>query len=79
MALVKATLKAELVVMLTAMINETNQTTSVDKFADKLATAIDNYIKTATIVSTPAQITLAAMTNSGGPVVAASNLVSTIA
>lgn len=78
MALVKATLQAELVSMLNEMTSETDQATGIQNFAGKLATAIDNYIKTASIVSTPAQVTLAAMTNGGGTVVAANNLISTI-
>ena len=78
MALVKETLQADLVKMLQEAAQEIDQAQGIQNFAGNLATAIDTYIKTASIVSTPAQVTLAVMTNSGGPVVAASNLISTI-
>lgn len=47
MALVKTTLKADILAILTGMRTETE--ISDDEFADKLAMAIDKYIKTATV------------------------------
>ncbi len=51
---------------------------SVDEFATRLSDAIDGYVKTATVIATPASIAEAGMSNTGGPVVAAKNLTSTL-
>lgn len=67
MALVKTTLKSELVTMLNQMLRETDKNASVEKFADKLATAIDNYIKTATVtVAFPIPVSVVPGTGIGG-------------
>ena len=47
MALVQATLKAEIKQLMTDM--RTRENVSDDDFADKLASAFDSYIKSATI------------------------------
>lgn len=47
MALVKSTLKTSILSLLTAMREKTE--ISDDEFAEKLATAIDTYIKSATV------------------------------
>lgn len=47
MALVKDTLKADILTLLTGM--REKKEVSDDEFAGKLATAIDKYIKTATV------------------------------
>lgn len=61
MALVKSTLKASILSLLTSMRDKTE--ISDEEFADKLATAIDSYIKSAT-VTVAAGI---AVTTSGSP------------
>jgi len=52
MALVKQTLKAEILAILNALKDETDQANAIDQFADRLATAIDNYVKSATVTTT---------------------------
>jgi len=52
MALVKQTLENEIRGILNSLKNETDQATAIDEFANRLATAIDNYIKTATVTTT---------------------------
>jgi len=52
MALVKQTLKAEILAILNTLKDETDQANAIDQFADRLSTAIDNYIKTATVTTT---------------------------
>ncbi|MEO0075647.1 MAG: hypothetical protein ABIK31_06025 [candidate division WOR-3 bacterium] len=47
-------------------------------FASQLATIIDNYVKSATIIATPEKILAAGLSNSAGPVVAANNLICSI-
>ncbi|MFU8843478.1 MAG: hypothetical protein ACNA7V_06675 [Bacteroidales bacterium] len=47
---------------------------SIDDFADGLAGLVDQYVKTATIFATPADITAAAISNTAGPCAAANNL-----
>jgi hypothetical protein len=74
----KETLKVELAQMQKDMLKETDPVAAQEKFADKLATAIDNYIKSATVTATPAQVLEAAMSNGGGTVEAANNLISTL-
>jgi len=63
MALVKQTLKAEILAILNTLKDETDQANAIDQFADRLATAIDNYIKTATVSTT-----VTGMSASGGAV-----------
>lgn len=51
--LVKATLQQELVSVLTEMHNDTgDEQAAIQKAAEKLATAIDNYLKTAQVITT---------------------------
>lgn len=45
-----------------------------DLFAEKLSGIISEYVRSASIFATPVQITSSAMSNGGGPVVAANNL-----
>jgi len=52
MALVKQTLKSEILSILNTLKDETDQANAIDQFADRLATAIDNYIKSATVTTT---------------------------
>jgi len=79
MPLDKPSLKAEIKQLLVDLsTNEGDQTEAFDTFADGLSNAIDTYIKTATITATPIEITAAAMSNGGGAVVAANNLISSI-
>lgn len=79
MPLDKTTFKADVKKLLTDLsTNEGDQSAAFDEFADGLANAIDSYIKTATITATPIEITAAALSNGGGAVVAASNLISVI-
>ena len=63
MALVKQTLKTEIKSILNSLKNKTDQAQAIDEFADRLATAIDNYIKTATV-----NTTVTGSSASGGPV-----------
>jgi hypothetical protein len=79
MPLDKTTFKADVKQLLTDLsTNEGDQDAAFDEFADGLANAIDTYIKTATITATPIEITAAALSNGGGVVVAANNLISVI-
>lgn len=79
MALDKATFKSTVKQLLTDLsTNEGDQSESFELFADGLADAIDTYVKTAVITATPTEIGAAAMSNSGGLVVASSNLLSNI-
>lgn len=55
-----------------------NPDEAIDTLCTELTAAIDSYVKTATIIATPAQVTAAAMANAGGPVLASNNLISTI-
>lgn len=50
------------------------QDDAINKFCDDLSTYIDTYVKTATVVITPIDITSAGLSNGGGTVVAANNL-----
>lgn len=50
MALDKAGLKAEIISIQQEM--KTREKDSMDEFAEKLATAVDNYVKTATVETT---------------------------
>lgn len=61
MALVKSTLKAEIKGILSELKNDLNQDEAIDKFAEKLATAIDAYIRSGDVKGTSV---------SGGPVTA---------
>ncbi|HHN48600.1 MAG TPA: hypothetical protein ENN08_06700 [Bacteroidales bacterium] len=54
------------------------ENSSIDEFATRLANAVDSYVKGASVVATPAQVAAAALSNAGGPVVAAGNLNSTL-
>ncbi len=63
MALVKQTLKTEIKNILNSLKTKTDQAQAIDEFADRLATAIDNYIKTATV-----NTTVTGTSASGGPV-----------
>ena len=78
MALNKTQLNADIKALLNVMITKTDQAQGIDDFASGLADIIDAYIKTASISANPAQITAAGMANTGGPVVAASLLQSTL-
>lgn len=49
MALVKASLKAELVVLFNALKSMEDQTSAIDKMAGDMATAIDTYIKSGSV------------------------------
>lgn len=55
-----------------------NPSVALDDLAGKIADAVDDYVKGATIVATPANVATAAFSNGAGPVVAANNLTSTI-
>jgi len=54
------------------------QSDAINKFCDDLSTYIDTYVKTATVVITPLDITAAALSNGGGAVVSANNLNGTL-
>lgn len=65
--LVKETLKAELVQLQKDMLEETDQAAAQANYAEKLATAIDNYIKSATVtVNFPIPVTVVPATGVGG-------------
>jgi len=76
MALDKTNLKNSIKALLEDMMSK--EDASYNEFAERLADAVDTYVKTATVVATPAQVTAAAMSNGGGAVVAANNLISTL-
>jgi primosomal protein N'' len=52
MALVKQNLKTEIKNMLNDLKNETDQAVAIEMFAERLATIIDNYIRSATVTTT---------------------------
>lgn len=58
MALVKSTLKNDILNILNTLKTEENQEVAIDKFATMLATSIDKYIRSGT-VTIPAGITVA--------------------
>jgi hypothetical protein len=79
MALNKTKLQNDINTLLGEMSKiEKNPAKAQKEFAKQLANIIDEYVKTATIVATPASIVTAALSNSGGPVVAVNNIVCTI-
>lgn len=74
----KTGLKSDIKTMLNELKAMDDQDQSIDKFADLLSNAIDSFVKTGSVIATPADVVTATMSNSGGPVVAANNLNSTI-
>lgn len=78
MALNKPQLKLDIMALLNEMKTKTDQAESIDAFSTGLSDIIDSYIRSATVMATPVQVAAAAMSNTGGPVAAASNLVSII-
>jgi hypothetical protein len=75
--LVKETLKTELVKMQKDMLKETDPVAAQAKFADKLATAIDDYIKSATVtVAFPIPVTVAVPAGTGGTTAAGTGTIS---
>jgi len=52
MALNRQTLKQEILNILNTLKDETDQASAIDQFADRLATAIDNYVRSATVTTT---------------------------
>ena len=80
MALNKLVLKEDVKRLLIEMSKDNTSTpeAAAEVFAGRLADAIDAYVKSGTITANPAAVTSAAMSNSGGPVVASNNLISTI-
>ena len=54
------------------------QSDAIDKFCDDLSNYIDTYVKTATVVITPTDITTAGLSNGGGAVISANNLNGTL-
>ncbi|NLF42664.1 MAG: hypothetical protein GX587_08210 [Bacteroidales bacterium] len=55
-----------------------NPEEAIFDLSEKIALAIEAYLKGAEIIATPAAIASATLSNSGGPVVAAKNLTSSI-
>lgn len=79
MSLNKAQLKSRIVTILKELSKrEDDPEKAVDDFAEAIANAVDSYVKSGTFFATPVQITSAALSNGGGPVVAANNLNITI-
>jgi len=79
MALNKTALQAAIKAAFMAQSGKTeNPEAAIDDLADRIASAIHSYVRGATIVSTPANVMAAAMSNPAGPVMAANNLVSNI-
>lgn len=75
--LVKETLKAELVQIQKDMLKETDQEAAQSKYADKLATAIDNYIKSTTVtVAFPIPVTVVPSTGVGGTTATGTGIIS---
>lgn len=74
----KTKLKADIKKLLEKQASNTDQKRSIDEMSGGLADIFDAYIKSATIVASPAAVTASAMANGGGAVVASNNLVSTI-
>lgn len=79
MALNKAQLKASIKAAFVSQAEKTeNPEAALDDLAGKIADAIDSYVKGASITATPANVVAAALSNAGGPVAAANNLLSSI-
>lgn len=51
------------------------QADAINKASADLATAIETFVKSAQVTITPAHVTAGALSNGGGPVVAANNIV----
>ncbi len=65
--LVKETLKTELKQLQQQMRKQTNQAVADDKYAELMATAIDNFIKTAMVtVAFPIPVSVDPVTHLGG-------------
>lgn len=83
MALDKSTLKTSIKALVNALktydgTSGKTQSDAIDKFADDLSNYIDTYVKTATVVITPTDITTAGLSNGGGAVISANNLNGTL-
>lgn len=52
MALNKSVLKTNIKAMLNDLKNDLDQETAIEKYAEMISTAIDNYVRTATVVGT---------------------------
>lgn len=78
MALNKSKLKSDIKALLNSQKRMTDQKSSIEALATGLSNIIDSYIKSATITANPTAITASTMSNTGGPVVAANNLISTL-
>jgi hypothetical protein len=83
MALDKSTLKTSIKALTNALktydgSSGKSQDEAIEKFAEDLSNYIDTYVKTATVVITPLNITEAALSNGGGTVVSANNLNGTL-
>ncbi len=80
MALNDASLKNNLKALYDQMITrEDNPQQAREYFAQQMSQIISDYVRSASLFATPIQVTAAAMSNGGGPVVAANNLQITIA
>ena len=71
-------IKSEIKSMLQSLQNADDLDAAIEEQSGTLAGIIVNAIKSATVTANPAAVTAATMSNSGGPVVAANNLISTI-
>lgn len=80
MALSKTILKADIKAAFESQKDkEQDQDAAIEDIADKIATAVDSYVKSAQIFATPAQVTSATMVAGGSyPVVATNNLSCTL-
>jgi|LSQX01.2.fsa_nt_gb C4-type Zn-finger protein len=52
MALNKTQLKASIKAMLNDLKDDVDQTAAIEKYAEMISTAIDEYVKTATVIGT---------------------------
>ncbi|WP_136464947.1 hypothetical protein [Flagellimonas onchidii] len=59
MALVRSTLKNEIKTLLNDLKDDLNQDSAIEKYAEELSLAVDNYVKSAIVVGTDSQ---------GGPI-----------
>jgi len=78
MALNKEQLKTDIKSLLENMGERTEKEEAMEHFSTQLADLIDDYIKSASIFATPAQVTSATMVAGTYPVTAANNLNVTI-
>ena len=74
MALNKVKLKEDIKLLTMDMLDSTDRDSALEVYAENMADIIHYYVSNATVVINPLGVSAALMSNGGGPVVAANNL-----